>query len=75
MFPAQLTESGREQTLQIAVMDQFWDVLQEGYERLIKWLKSTAPQLTSSTSFFPMFDNIKLVVKPFIPALTFKNSG
>jgi hypothetical protein len=48
MFPAQLTISGREKTLQISVADQFWDVLSLGYERLIRWLKATAPQLTRS---------------------------
>jgi len=48
MFPAQLTVSGRETTLRISVADQFWDALSLGYERLVKWLKATAPQLTRS---------------------------
>jgi hypothetical protein len=52
VFPAQLTESGRERTLQISVADQFWDVLKSGYDRLVLWLRATAPQLKSSNCFF-----------------------
>lgn len=49
MFPAQLIESGRERTLHISVADQFWDVLKLGYQRLVLWLKATAPQLAGAT--------------------------
>jgi hypothetical protein len=51
IFPAQLTESGRERTLQISVADQFWGVLKSGYDRLVLWLRATAPQLRSSCCF------------------------
>ncbi len=75
IFPAQLTESGREQTLQIAVMDQFWEVLQDGYERLIKWLSATAPQLTLSTPLLTTFDYLKAIINPHVPALIGNISG
>ena len=41
MFPAHLTESGRERTLQISVADQFWDVVNLGYERLVRKIASS----------------------------------
>lgn len=70
MFPAQLVESGREKTLQIAVADQFWDLLEEGYNRLIAWLKATAPQLTHSNALIDWIKAIdydpstKMIEKP-----------
>jgi len=71
LFPAQLTESGRERTLQISVADQFWDVLKLGYERLTLWLKATAPQLNSPTGFFDwlrLLDYCPTLVLPkFLP--------
>lgn len=71
LFPAQLTESGRERTLQISVADQFWDVLKLGYERLTLWLKATAPQLNSPTGFFDWLRILDycptLVLPKFLP--------
>jgi hypothetical protein len=75
MFPAQLTESGRERTLQISVADQFWDVLNLGYERLIKWLKATAPQLTRSCALIDWIKAIDAVSSPGIPDLSPVNCG
>lgn len=51
VFPAQLTESAGRRTLQISVADQFWDILKNGYDRLMIWLRATAPQLKSSCRF------------------------
>jgi len=75
MFPAQLTESGRDRTLQIAVMDQFWDVLQAGYERLIKWLSATAPQLTSTARLLAAFDGMGDVLCPPITVALSEKTG
>lgn len=63
MFPAQLTESGREQTLQVSVLDTFWKALSAGYERLASWLESTAAQLTTS-SLFHDWANVLLPPSP-----------
>lgn len=70
MFPAQLTESGRERTLQISVADQFWDVVNLGYERLVRWLKATAPQLTRSCALIDWIKTIEAVTSPEIPDLS-----
>lgn len=40
-----LTRSGRETTLKISVSDRLWKRIREGYERLLFWLRQTAPQL------------------------------
>jgi hypothetical protein len=75
MFPAQLTESGREKTLQISVADQFWDVLNQGYERLMKWLKATAPQLTRLCALIDWIKAIDVVVCPDQLVLSSTNCG
>ena len=75
IFPAQLTESGRERTLQISVADQFWDVLHEGYERLMKWLKATAPQLTRSCALIDWIKAIDVAIYPDPLANSTTNCG
>ena len=70
MFPAQLTESGRERTLQISVADQFWDIVNLGYERLVRWLKATAPQLTCSCALVDWIKTIEDVSSSQIPDLS-----
>jgi len=69
LFPAQLTETGREKTLQIAVADQFWDALKEGYERLAIWLNATATQLTSKSLFLEWNNMAKAILPAVEPKL------
>lgn len=45
LIAAQLVESGREHVLKMAACENMWSKIQVGYQRLIAWLKSTAPQL------------------------------
>jgi hypothetical protein len=45
MMAGQLTRSGRQQKLKLAVSPVWWERLRAGYERLSEWLKTTAPQL------------------------------
>lgn len=45
MMAGQLTRSGRQQKLKLAVSAAWWQRLRVGYERLSEWLKITAPQL------------------------------
>jgi len=68
------TGSARERTLQISVVDQFWDILNLGCERLIKWLKTTAPQLTHSNSSIEWIKTIDVVTKPEIQDFATGNS-
>ena len=42
---AQVVESGRQRTVKLAVMAEWWTTLKACYERLRTWLRSTAPQL------------------------------
>ncbi len=75
LFPAQLTESGRERTLQIATMDQFWTIVRDGYERLVKWLSATAPQLTFPTPVLTAYESLKALLYPTVPLLILKETG
>jgi hypothetical protein len=75
VFPAQLTESGRERVLQISVADQFWDILKTGYDRLILWLRATAPQLKSSGCFIDWIRLIEDFSPPKIPDISPANCG
>lgn len=60
LMAARLTISGRQKTIQISVKGKWWQLLQEGYKRLLLWLELTAPQLDSQNDnlsndsiFFP----------------------
>ncbi len=75
LFPAQLTEHGRELTMQIATMDQFWKVLRDGYERLANWLSATAPQLTFPTPVLTAYTSLKALAQPYVPLLVIEKSG
>lgn len=75
MFPAQLTESGRELTLQVSVLDRFWEALRSGYERLVLWLSSTAPQLTASNLFEDWGRALMPPSPPINPKLLLLNCG
>lgn len=45
MMAGQLTVSGRQKKVKLAVTKEWWERLRAGYERLSEWLKRTAPQL------------------------------
>jgi hypothetical protein len=45
LLASSLTRSGRETTLKVSVSDRLWKRIREGYERLLLWLRLTAPQL------------------------------
>ena len=45
LLASALTRSGRETTLKISVSDRLWKRIRVGYDRLLFWLKQTAPQL------------------------------
>jgi len=45
LLASSLTRIGRETTLKISVSDRLWNRIREGYERLLLWLRLTAPQL------------------------------
>jgi hypothetical protein len=52
------------------VADQFWDVVNLGYERLVRWLKATEPQLTRSCALIDWIKTIEAVSNPEIPDLS-----
>ena len=45
LMPAKLVKKSRQKTIGISVAEKQWERLIAGYERLIQWLKSIAPQL------------------------------
>jgi hypothetical protein len=45
LHASQLVETARGRILQMAVNDDLWNKIREGYTRLQIWLKATAPQL------------------------------
>jgi hypothetical protein len=45
LLPAKLVKSGRQKTVHISVVEKKWERIKEGYERILYWLKSNAPQL------------------------------
>jgi hypothetical protein len=45
LIASSLTRSGRETMLKMAASDKLWKRIKEGYQRLLLWLKQTAPQL------------------------------
>lgn len=42
---ARLASSGRQRHWRIAVSEQWWGELKSAYERVLRWIESTAPQL------------------------------
>lgn len=51
LIPAKLVESGRQKTLKLSVGKDWWIALSRAYQRLQRWLSSTAPQLNSQQTF------------------------
>lgn len=51
MLASSLTRSGRETTLKMSVSDKLWKRIRVGYDRLLYWLRSTAPQLKLNGGF------------------------
>jgi len=45
LLPAKLIKTAREKHIKIAVSESRWERIKEGYERLLFWIKSNAPQL------------------------------
>ena len=46
MLPARVVRSGRQKKVKLAVSEKVKEFLKSAYERLERWLGSTAPQLT-----------------------------
>jgi len=51
VLAAQMNWSGRQRTWKLAVSREWWQQLKGCYERLCRWLKSTAPQLETQRQF------------------------
>ncbi len=51
VIPAKLVESGRQKTLKLSVGEDWWSALSRAYQRLQRWLASTAPQLNPQQTF------------------------
>ncbi len=51
VIPGKLVESGRQRTLKLGVGEKWWAALSQAYQRLERWLGSTAPQLAIQASF------------------------
>jgi hypothetical protein len=51
VLASSLTRSGRETTLKISVSDKLWKRIRVGYDRLLYWLRQTAPQLKLAGGF------------------------
>jgi hypothetical protein len=45
IIAARLVKSGRQKAVQISVQGAWWQQLKDGYQRVARWLASTAPQL------------------------------
>lgn len=45
LIAGRLVESGRQKALALSVQGAWWQELKEGYERVSRWLRATAPQL------------------------------
>jgi hypothetical protein len=52
------------------VADRFWDVVNLGYERLVRWLKATAPQLTCACAIIDWIKTIEAVTSSEMPDLS-----
>ena len=54
LLPAKLVKSARQKHVGISVTERCWDRIQEGYARLIHWMRSNAPQLNLGTTIANM---------------------
>jgi hypothetical protein len=45
LIAGRLVQSGRQKALAVSVQGDWWQVLKEGYTRVSRWLRTTAPQL------------------------------
>ena len=45
LIAGRLVESGRQKALALSVQGTWWQELKEGYQRVTRWLRATAPQL------------------------------
>jgi len=54
LLASQYIEKGRERILKMSAIDSVWERIRQGYNRLLAWIRSTAPQLRLG-SFFGQF--------------------
>ena len=54
LLPAKLVRTSRQRYVCISAIEQRWERLKEGYERLLFWMKSNAPQLNLGTTIANM---------------------
>jgi len=45
LLPAKLVKTSRQKRIDISVNEKKWEKIKQGYERMISWLNSNAPQL------------------------------
>jgi hypothetical protein len=54
LIAARLVHSGGAKAIQIAVQGRWWEMLKDGYQRVLGWLEATAPQLSSLRDLRPV---------------------
>lgn len=54
LIAARLVHSGGAKAIQIAVQGHWWEMLKDGYQRVLHWLEATAPQLSSLRDLRPV---------------------
>ncbi len=50
LLPAKLVKTARQKRVDLSVANQHWEKIKLGYERILHWLKSNAPQLNLGTT-------------------------
>lgn len=50
LLPARLVRTGRRKRIDISIVEKRWKKIKKGYERIVCWLKSNAPQLNLGTT-------------------------
>lgn len=50
LLPAKLVKTARQKRIDISVVERKWERIKLGYERMILWMKSNAPQLNLGTT-------------------------
>lgn len=58
LLASQLVETARGRILQMAMHDEIWARIKDGYNRLQIWLKATAPQLEIKSTWGGAFTNM-----------------
>ena len=55
LMAGKLVASGRQKELGICVQGTWWQLVREGYQRVSRWMKATAPQLGQTLRELPDF--------------------